>query len=64
VHGYFVYPQELKNSARVEAFRDFLLMEVARARSETAKVVELAKGTARAAARAAAKPAARARAGS
>ncbi|MDX2223939.1 MAG: LysR family transcriptional regulator, partial [Rhodospirillaceae bacterium] len=24
VHGYFVYPQELKNSARVEAFRDFL----------------------------------------
>jgi len=33
VEGYFVYPEELRNSARVAAFRDYLVKEIARART-------------------------------
>jgi DNA-binding transcriptional LysR family regulator len=36
VDGYFVYPAELRNSARVAAFRDYLVKEIARARAEAA----------------------------
>ena len=34
VEGYFVYPEELRNSARVAAFRDYLIKEIAKARAE------------------------------
>ncbi len=34
IEGYFVYPEELRNSSRVGAFRDFLLHEVAKAKAE------------------------------
>jgi DNA-binding transcriptional LysR family regulator len=34
VEGYFVYPEELRNSARVAAFRDYLIKEIAKARTE------------------------------
>ena len=34
IEGYFVYPEELRNSSRVGAFRDFLLREVAKAKTE------------------------------
>jgi len=43
IHGYFVYPEELRNSARVAVFRDFLFREIARARSQSAMLVEVAK---------------------
>jgi len=29
IESYFVYPESLRNSARVTAFRDFLLREIA-----------------------------------
>jgi DNA-binding transcriptional LysR family regulator len=32
VEGYFVYPEELRNSARVAVFRDYLVKEIARSR--------------------------------
>lgn len=32
VDGYFVYPEELRNSARVAVFRDYLVREIARAK--------------------------------
>ncbi len=32
--AYFVYPEELRNSARVTVFRDYLVREIARARSQ------------------------------
>lgn len=32
VEGYFVYPEELRNSARVAVFRDYLVKEIARTR--------------------------------
>jgi DNA-binding transcriptional LysR family regulator len=34
VEGYFVYPEELRNSARVAVFRDYLIREIAKARAE------------------------------
>lgn len=34
INGYFVYPEELRNSTRVGAFRDFLLREAARSKAE------------------------------
>jgi DNA-binding transcriptional LysR family regulator len=34
VEGYFVYPEELRNSARVAVFRDYLVKEIAKARAE------------------------------
>ncbi|MDX2144447.1 MAG: LysR family transcriptional regulator [Rhodospirillaceae bacterium] len=36
VDGYFVYPAELRNSARVAVFRDYLIKEIAKARAEGA----------------------------
>ncbi len=33
IEGYFVYPEEMRNSSRVRAFRDFLVREGARARA-------------------------------
>jgi len=36
IEGYFVYPEELRNSARVAAFRDYLVREIAKARTEGA----------------------------
>lgn len=33
IDAYFVYPEELRNSARVNVFRDFLLKEITRARA-------------------------------
>jgi DNA-binding transcriptional LysR family regulator len=36
IEGYFVYPEELRNSARVAAFRDYLVREIAKARVEGA----------------------------
>jgi DNA-binding transcriptional LysR family regulator len=47
IHGYFVYPEELRNSARVGVFRDYLFREIARARTQTAVLIDLPK-TARA----------------
>jgi len=35
VEGYFVYPEELRNSARVAVFRDYLVKEIVRARLST-----------------------------
>jgi len=34
IDGYFVYPEELRNSARVAAFRDYLIKEIAAAKAE------------------------------
>lgn len=34
IDAYFVYPEELRNSARVNVFRDFLLKEITRARAQ------------------------------
>ena len=34
IDAYFVYPEELRNSARVAVFRDYLVREIARARSQ------------------------------
>lgn len=39
VDAYFVYPEELRNSMRVQVFRDFLLKEITRARSQQLSVV-------------------------
>jgi len=36
IEAYFVYPEELRNSARVAVFRDYLVREIARARSQLA----------------------------
>ncbi len=36
IEGYFVYPEELRNSARVAVFRDYLIKEIAKARSDNA----------------------------
>ena len=49
IQGYFVYPEELRNSARVGVFRDYLLREIARMRAQSTMLVDIAK-TARAAA--------------
>ena len=43
VHGYFVYPEELRNSARVGVFRDYLFREIARARTQSAVLVDIAR---------------------
>lgn len=34
IDAYFVYPEELRNTARVNVFRDFLLKEITRARAQ------------------------------
>jgi len=34
IGAYFVYPEELRNSARVAVFRDYLVREIAKARSQ------------------------------
>jgi DNA-binding transcriptional LysR family regulator len=34
IEAYFVYPEELRQSARVAVFRDFLVREMARAKSQ------------------------------
>jgi DNA-binding transcriptional LysR family regulator len=41
IEAYFVYPEELRNSARVAVFRDYLVREIARARSQLAVVPQL-----------------------
>ena len=38
IEAYFVYPEELRNSMRVSVFRDFLLKEIARARTQLSVV--------------------------
>jgi len=38
--AYFVYPEELRNSARVTVFRDFLVREVARSKSQLTVVAQ------------------------
>lgn len=38
IEAYFVYPEELRNTARVNVFRDFLLKEITRARAQLAVV--------------------------
>ena len=38
IDAYFVYPEELRNSARVTVFRDFLVREIAKARSQLSVV--------------------------
>ncbi len=40
IDGYFVYPEELRQSARVAVFRDYLVREVARARSQLSFVAQ------------------------
>ncbi|MBL8642555.1 MAG: substrate binding domain-containing protein, partial [Rhodospirillaceae bacterium] len=35
IEGYFVYPEELRNSARVAVFRDYLVKEIARSRFQS-----------------------------
>ena len=40
VDAYFVYPEELRNSARVAVFRDYLVREIARARSQLTMVAQ------------------------
>jgi DNA-binding transcriptional LysR family regulator len=35
VEGYFVYPEELRNSARVAVFRDYLVKEIARSKFQS-----------------------------
>lgn len=40
IEGYFVYPEELRNSTRVGVFRDFLVREAARSKAE----LEMAAG--------------------
>jgi len=42
IDAYFVYPEELRNSARVAVFRDFLVREIARARSQLNVVAQTA----------------------
>ena len=43
IEGYFVYPEELRNSTRVGVFRDFLVREAARSKSQRAAEKALAK---------------------
>lgn len=38
IDAYFVYPEELRNTARVNVFRDFLLKEITQARAQLAVV--------------------------
>lgn len=45
IHGYFVYPEELRNSARVGAFRDYLFREIARARAQNTVLTEVARSS-------------------
>lgn len=40
INAYFVYPEELRNSMRVMVFRDFLLKEIARARTHMTLVAQ------------------------
>ncbi len=40
IDAYFVYPEELRNSARVAVFRDYLVREIARARSQLTVVAQ------------------------
>jgi DNA-binding transcriptional LysR family regulator len=42
IDAYFVYPEELRNSARVAVFRDYLVREIARARSQLTVVAQAA----------------------
>ena len=43
IEGYFVYPEELRSSTRVGAFRDFLLREAARSKAELEMAVDPAQ---------------------
>jgi len=43
IEAYFVYPEELRNSARVAVFRDYLVREIARARSQLTVVAQTAE---------------------
>ncbi|MBM3512245.1 MAG: LysR family transcriptional regulator [Alphaproteobacteria bacterium] len=43
IHGYFVYPEELRNSARVGVFRDYLFREIARAKAQNTVLAEVAR---------------------
>ncbi len=43
LEAYFVYPEELRNSARVGVFRDYLVREIARARSQLALVAPISE---------------------
>ena len=40
IEAYFVYPEELRNSARVTVFKDYLMREIARARSQLSVVAQ------------------------
>ena len=40
IEAYFVYPKELRNSARVTVFRDFLVREIAKARTQLTMVTQ------------------------
>jgi len=40
IEAYFVYPEELRNSARVAVFRDYLVREIAKARSQLTMVAQ------------------------
>ena len=40
IEAYFVYPEELRNSARVAVFRDYLVREIAKARSQLTLVAQ------------------------
>jgi DNA-binding transcriptional LysR family regulator len=41
--AYFVYPEELRNSARVTVFRDYLVREIAKARAQLTVVAQASK---------------------
>ncbi len=47
IDAYFVYPEELRNSARVAVFRDYLVREIARARSQLTVVAAQSSDTLR-----------------
>jgi DNA-binding transcriptional LysR family regulator len=40
IEGYYVYPEELRNSTRVGVFRDFLVREAARSKAELAPAAD------------------------
>jgi len=40
IEAYFVYPEELRNSARVAVFRDYLVREIAKARSQLTVIAQ------------------------
>ena len=40
IEAYFVYPEELRNSARVAVFRDYLVREIAKARTQLTMVAQ------------------------